>query len=378
MSAVLDSEMNRAGDPGETSSKRPATSYSAVPVESFASVKDELLELMRSNFSWRDEVDVWYRWAYEQSPYAANRCWFVEVEDQRRVGFTALMPRRMLVDGSVHDVAQAANLNVVTEHRGTAAAIKLQRAVTAHVDDSELAFAFGITRNAVAVQRRAGYHDMGVFSRWIKFFRTEHKLESRLPWGVPRRIVAGLLDTGLRAVAAETWNRLPAGWQVEHDPVFDGRFDSLWAAAASQFGTTTERTSQYLQWRFGLDPQRQYRTLAVTNAKGELQGYAVYLYPDPEQTLPFGAIIDLMFVDQVALNAVLDSLSRHLRQAGAVGIQLLSFTLSSVEAALKRSGFIRREAKFHLLVYLNPKWRSREGTVLDRHKWHLIEAEAKF
>lgn len=357
---------------------RPSTNYSVVAQESFQEAKDELLCLMRSNFSWRDEADVWYRWAYEQTPYASNRCWFVETADQERVGFTTLMPRRMQVDGQVREVGQAANLNVVAEHRGTAAAIKLQRAVTSHLDGSNLAFAFGITRNAVAVQRRAGYHDLGAFSRWIKYFRTEHKLRGRIPWNGPRRAVAGALDLGLRLTATETWRRLPAGWQIRHDPPFDERFDAIWEVAAPNWGITTERTSPYLNWRFGLDPQRQYRTLAVQDEQGRLRGYAIYLYPDPEQPLPFGAIIDLLAVDRVALDTVLAALCSHLRCAGAFGVQLLSLTPPFVEAALKRSGFFRRDSDFHLLVHLHPSLKSREAELLNRHHWHLIEAEAKF
>lgn len=378
MDPVVASLPSPETDPRSPANARPSNSYSVVALESCHEAKEELLDLMRSNFSWRDEAEVWHRWAYEQSPYSANRCWFVETANQQRVGFTALMPRRMQVDGRVCDVGQAANLNVVAEHRGTAAAVKLQRAVTAHVDDSDLAFAFGITRNAVAVQRRAGYHDLGAFSRWIKYFRTEHKLRSRIPWNGPRRAVAGVLDLGLRLTAAETWRRLPTGWQVQHEPAFDERFDALWEAAAPNVGITTERTSPYLNWRFGLDPQRQYRTLAVQDAQGRLQGYAIYLYPDPEQQLPFGAIIDLLAVDRVALDVLLASVCSHLRRGGAYGVQLLSFTSPLVEAALNHSGFFRRDSDFHLMVHLHPDLKSREAELLDRRRWHLIEAEAKF
>jgi len=115
-------------------------------------MKPEILRLMRDNFSWSQQADVWHHWAYEQSPYRPNYCWFVETEDQETVGFTGLMARRMKVAERVCDVGQAANLNVQAEHRGTAAAIKLQRALISHVEESDLALAFGITRNAVAVR----------------------------------------------------------------------------------------------------------------------------------------------------------------------------------------------------------------------------------
>ncbi len=361
-----------------TKVSRPSVSYTVVEAVSPEERTDGILRLMRENFSWSREADAWHHWAYEQTPFAPNRCWFVETEQQETVGFTALMPRRMKVAESVHDVGQAANLNVQAEHRGTAAAIKLQRAVVAHVDRSDLAFVFGITRNAFAVQRRAGYRDLGMFSRWIKLFRTEHKLQGRIPWKWPRTAAAGVLDAALRLRAHETWYRMPRGWQVQHDLPFDERFDALWEAAAPSFGIATERSSAYLNWRFGLDPQYEYRTLAVQNERGELRGYAIYLFHDPEESLPFGAIIDIMAVDQDSADAVLSSLSSHLRKSGATGIQMLYFGSPLIEGALQRCGYFRRSSDFHLLAHLNPSLQQREAELLDPALWHMTEAEGKF
>jgi hypothetical protein len=156
-------------------------SYTVAAAPVAATEKDDILRLMRANFPWGHEADQWYRWGYEQSPYRPNSCWLVETESRERVGFTSLMPRRMKVGDEICDVGQAANLNVSPQHCSGIAAIKLQRSLIAHVDQSDLAFVFGITSNAVAVLGRAGYRDLGNFSRWIKFFRTEQRLQARIP-----------------------------------------------------------------------------------------------------------------------------------------------------------------------------------------------------
>ena len=369
-----------AESPAGSSAKsaRPSVSYTVTAARSADAMKSEILRLMRDNFSWSQQADVWHHWAYEQSPYRSNHCWFVETGDQETVGFTALMPRRMKVAERVCDVGQAANLNVQAEHRGTAAAIKLQRALISHVDESDLALAFGITRNAVAVQRRAGYRDLGTFSRWIKLFRTEHKLRGRIPWTWPRQAVAGVVDAALRLRARETWLRMPRGWQVQHDLPFDARFDALWEAAAPRFGIATERSSAYLNWRYGLDPQLKYRTLAVQNERGALRGYAIYQFRDPEESLPFGAIVDVMAVDSQSANVVLASLCSHLRRLGATGVQMLYFGSPLIEEALQRCGFFRRSSDFHLLAHLHPSLQPREAELLAPACWHMTEAEGKF
>ena len=116
--------------------------YTIAAPATAADVKEDLLRLMRSNFPWGHEADVWYRWGYEQSPYRPNVCWLVETEARERVGFTSLMPRRMKVGETICDAGQAANLNVAAEHRNALAAVKLQRAVVSHVDQSDMALAF--------------------------------------------------------------------------------------------------------------------------------------------------------------------------------------------------------------------------------------------
>lgn len=352
--------------------------YTIAAPATAADVKDDLLRLMQSNFPWGHQADLWYRWGYEQTPYRPNVCWLVETEAHERVGFTSLMPRRMKVGETVCDVGQAANLNVAAEHRNALAAIKLQRAVVSHVDQSEMALAFGITRNAVAVLCRAGYRDLGGFSRWIKFFRTEHKLSRWIPWGGLRRAVASVVDLGLRLRATETYQRLPAGWQVLVDPPFDERYDELWQAASTHFAVATERTSEYLQWRFGRDPQQEYRTLAVQDSEGRLRGSVIYLFPEPEVTVPMGVIVDLLAADTIALQVLLAALCRKLRQEGAVGIQMMYFGSPLIESGLRRFQFFRRESEYRVLAYLHPNHRDRQAELLAPSCWHVTEAEAKF
>lgn len=341
-------------------------------------VKSDLLRLMQANFPWGHQAEQWYRWGYEQTPYRPNVCWLVETEARERVGFTSLMPRRMKVGEAVCDVGQAANLNVAAEHRNALAAIKLQRAVISHVDQSDIAFAFGITRNAVAVLCRAGYRDLGGFSRWIKFFRTEHKLRRWIPWHGLRRAVASVVDLGLRLRATETYQRLPAGWQVLVDPPFDERFDELWQAASSHFTVVTERTSEYLQWRFGRDPQQEYRTLAVQDSEGKVRGSVIYLFPELEVTVPMGGIVDLLAADTTALQVLLAALCRKLRHEGAAGIQMMYFGSPLIESGLSRFQFFRRESEYRVLTYLHPNNRDRQDELLDPARWHVTEAEAKF
>ena len=358
--------------------RRTPMNYTIAAAATAAEVKEDLVRLMRSNFSWGEQADIWYRWGYEQSPYPSNVCWLVETETRERVGFTALMPRRMKVGDTVREVGQAANLNVAAEHRNALAAVKLQRAVVSHVDQSKMALAFGITKNAAAVLCRAGYRDLGGLSRWIKLFRTEHKLARWIPWKWPCRVVASVVDLGLRLRSSETFRRLPAGWQVLFDPLFDERFDDLWRAASANFSVATERTREYLHWRFGSDPQLQYRTLAVQDSDGRLRGSAIFLFPDPEESLPLATIVDLLPADTEALEAVLTALCQQLRREGAVGVQTLYFGSPLMVTTLGRFNFFRRESEYRLLAYLHPMFRDRQTELLDPAGWHVTDAEAKF
>lgn len=352
--------------------------YSISAATTASDVKPELLRLMRANFQWGHEADVWYQWGYEQSPFQPNVCWLAETPTRERVGFTTLMPRRMKVGVEVRAAGQAANLNVNSEHRSGLAAIKLQRALVQHLDQSDLAFAFGITRNAGPVLTRAGYRMVGNFSRWIKFFQTEYKVRRRIPWALPCRAVSAVLDLGLRLQSRETYARLPKGWQVLLDSPFDERFDALWQVASSHFSVTTERTSEYLNWRFRHDPQLEYRTLAVQDSEGRVRGVAIFLFPEPGELPQLGGIVDLLPADAQGLDALLAALCRHLRREGAIGVQMMYFGSPLIEAALQRFKFFRRDSDFQLLAYVHPRLRDQQTELLNPTGWHLTDAEAKF
>lgn len=158
----------------------------------------------------------------------------------------------------------------------------------------------------------------------------------------------------------------------------DARFDALWEAAAPRFGIATERSSAYLNWRYGLDPQLKYRTLAMHNERGELRSDAIYQFRDPEESLPFGATVDVMAVDPQSAHVVPASLSSHLRRLGATGVQMLYFGSPLIEEALQRCGYFRRSSDVHLMAHLHPSLQPREAELLAPACWHMTEAEGKF
>ena len=104
----------------------------------------------------------------------------------------------------------------------------------------------------------------------------------------------------------------------------------------------------------------------------------IYLFPDPEETLPLATIVDLLPADSEALEALLTALCRQLRREGAVGVQTLYFGSPLVESALGRFNFFRRESEFRVLAYLHPRHRDRQAELLNPARWHLTDAEAKF
>jgi hypothetical protein len=341
-------------------------------------IKHELLPLMRRNFVWGSDADIWYRWGYEQTPYSPNSCWLVKTDQHEPVGFTTLMPRRMKVGERVCDVGQAANLNVTAEHRSGSAAIKLQRALVNHLDQSELAFTFGITSNAVAVLKRAGYADLVGFARWVKVLRTEHKLPTRIRSPLIRRGLGRMLDVALRWRCGDPLARVPKGWSVHVDPPFDERFDDLWEVASWRFPIATVRDRQYLNWRFGLDPHCSCHSLAVADSGGRLHGYLIYHLIQETDLVSVCEIVDLLPLDESALRLLLLTLSNRLRATGCARIEMLYCGAKWVQRMLARCGFFRRPSQHHLLVRWNQRLSDRNAELLIPEAWHMTYAEAKF
>ena len=178
----------------------------------------------------------------------------------------------------------------------------------------------------------------------------------RLPRRVPR-IAAVAASAGLRAIDAVLLAAARGGIEVAEAPttVFDERFDRLHDQVAAAVPCTVEKSSAFLEWRYGAGtPREPMRLLTVTDG-GALAGYAVLRTSTHDE----GFILDLTTLPdrRDVARALLAAAVRRFWEdrAFVVRYRYLPSPVSPSPRDLRRLGFVIRTEGGRALPGIGPE-----------------------
>lgn len=337
--------------------------------------QEELLSLVNRNFKKTDSQ--WFNWSHRQNPFGDNYFWLArEKEAGKLIGSTGLLPRRMSSSSQPLLAGQAEGINVDEEHRGAQAALKLQRALIAHLPETELDFVFGMTETAAAVFKRCRYQEIGAFHNWVKPIRSEYKFKDKIRTTILRKGVASLVDLSLRLYSLESRIFLSHRIKVNFDAPIDERFESLFSEN-SNGSITVARTREFLEWRFRHEPDTRFHILTLENPQQELLGYMVYILGESGRNGDYAAgIQDFFYRDQKSLKQMFAVFCEYTRQIGIESIVINYFGKNEVMKLLTRFGFFQRRSTIKVFVHPNQYKPDFDiEPILDPNRWHLTNAE---
>ena len=359
---------------------QPVLSQSSRAVE----VADQSSVMLADLVLDRDDVEgVWDRGFevcpqrienYMTSPYGVGTIWAYRPEGRTIHGAIGLHAQKLSLGGKVHSVGQIGNLAVDMKYRSVGPAVRLQRALLASLDGSDRTLIFGITSKAVHVLKRAGCKPVGTAQRWVKILRSETQLKKRLRPPLFAKTAAPLVDIGLRMMSREMFPRRSAGVTVGMGLAFDSRFDRLWERVAAKFPIATQRTAEYLTWRFCGGSDSPYQVLWIADANKELLGYIVYEVRNRDVV----EVADVLFDGTPALDRLLIEFLRHIRASedriSAVSISWFGSTL--LADRLKRFGFHSRPEDLQTFVYGDSATLAdAEPQIFDTEQWYLTGSD---
>lgn len=329
--------------------------------------RDDIILLWKRNFP--DLPRKRYDWIHQKNPHGKALSWAaLEIDSGSLVGTTSLFPRKMNVNGKTVRVGIAGDFAVNQEHRGSNAAIKLQRAAVASMNQNNFKFIYGISnRKAEPVQLRVGYVLLGKFDRWAKLLKTTKYFKaSPLHW-----LMSKPLDFIMKNLSKEGRYRRTEGYTIEKLNSFDQRFDLLWKKASRQFNIIGERSKDYLNWRYLQSPHKNYHLFSLARKDNqEVWGYIVYYIENK-----VGFIADMLFLNfGSAFESLLSEFILYLRGQDVESISILLFGCLPLEKKLKSFGFVRREEESRILVYLD-KNSPYADFVLNGSNWLLLEGD---
>ncbi|MCX7425347.1 MAG: GNAT family N-acetyltransferase [Planctomycetia bacterium] len=321
-----------------------------------------ILALWRRNLP--EAAATRFDWLYETGRAAS---WIVRDEKGEAMGSIGLMARAMKVFDQSQPAGQPIDLNVDRRHRLGGIAVRLQRTVTAEVEQGRLGLIYGFPNaQSEPVLRRVGYRSLAQVGRWAKPLTTDEVLEKWLRRRSARKVAATALDAALRLVSPETFYRRPKNLRVEVTDRFDERFDRLWEVGRERFGIVGQRTADYLRWRFAECPGARYRTFCLSDADDRLLGYLVYSRRDGVAYLA-----DFFFAEPAHFDVLLSEFIRVMRQDHAKAIVTIYTGAASVAGRLVHFGFRRRASSWTAMVHAP----AADEQFWDEENWFLTRAD---
>ena len=307
-----------------------------------------------------------YDWLYRRNPDGEAALWTIrKVETGELAGFTVALPRRMLTDGRVTTCWNGADFSIRRKFRTLGVAMKLRRAAKEGVDAGEAEFLYAHPNAKMQlIHEKVGHSPVGEMVRYALPLRYAPYFKRRLPGRWLPTMAGAALDTV--GACRRCWR--PHCWksdvQVEETPMFDDRFDQLFADAQPARRIVGVRDSTYLTWRYGDNPA--YRTHAVLARRaGHLVGYALFtcaeevthvkdIFTGPEEGVAEDLIVALV---------------RHARRGKkSTSVSAIVLEGNPLEETFIHAGFTRREDTSQMFGYAR-----REGplgeTLSDRNNW---------
>ena len=251
---------------------------------------DAIVELAGRSLGWaNDERDRdFFRWKHLENPFGPSPGW-AAFDGDRMVAFRTLLRWRFAQAGTQLEMVRAVDTATDPDHQGKG----LFRRLTTEAVESLAAGGVDAVFNTPNDQSRPGYLKMG----WSVLGRPTLMVQPSSPWSLVRMSRA--------RVAAGKWSTpVPVG-----EPVRDVVDSLVEPAARKRTGWSTERTREYLAWRYGFEPLH-YRAVEVRG------GHAVFRVRDR------GPLREVALVEWLSPEADPGAVRRLVRSAGDYAVAI--------------------------------------------------------
>ena len=331
-----------------------------------ASLVDALHRFLTPHLT-REQSEARFTWLYGPGPHGTPRVWIARASGGSVIGAAAAFPRLLRLGAEEEQGWVLGDFCIHPEYRSLGPAVQLQRVFLEEARAGALRFWYDFpSASMVAVHRRLGLRPTHEVVRMAKPLRVERKLEPILRSRLLASLVAAPANWILRVGDARDGKA--EGYEIGLESGRCGpEFTHLDRNASKDWGLSTVRSAEYLNWRFRDHPLQRYEVLAARRG-GELQGYVVFT--EPVRGADCG-IADLVGEDgSPVLEALLRALLARLR---AAGVGTASFPLLETHAwtpRIQRLGFRPRE---RTPVVIAGQPRDACMAHLERGgRWHLL------
>lgn len=304
-----------------------------------------IIELFNASFPVKIDRAHW-QWKYADNP-AGFPLISVASQGTKIVGHICLNPVLSRIKGKTVRSAQAVDMMVSKDYRGTRLIVQLAKLCTEHLDGGYADFSFGfpVPRFRPLTRRFLGWSEAVVIPQWVKVTNPVYVFRRPLSrfallQKYARRV--GSACSRLRWPALTSKNHESRISRISH---FDQRLDHLWDDVSSEFTIATIRDCRYLNWRYS---HPNYHVYAIAEPD-RIDGF-VALRTTMWEGWHIGSIVDLLARDNQAAYRLLRAALDHFFQVRTDLIRCWMTKSSPYCKPLRQLGFIPRPSPFQLMI----------------------------
>ncbi len=280
-----------------------------------------------------------FEWLYCAGPHGSARAWVLcESGEHEIFGVAAAFPRRISFNGNRRLVWVLGDFCLDERYRSLGPALQLQRACLngVCVSAGDVCYDFPSER-MMAIYNRLSISRAGELVRWAKPLRANRRIEGIVRFTPLAKAIGAPVGFALEHI----------GWKGQANDIrfelFTGRcgeeFSALNRQVCSQPGIFTDRSAEYLNWRYLCHPADKYEILTARRTD-TLVGYAVFASESGQ-----ARIVDLCSLNEPPLvAALLDAVSKQVKPRGVETLSLNAGNAHPWTSVLERAGFRRRES----------------------------------
>lgn len=329
--------------------------------------KEILLGILRSN---RNRPEFHYEerhhWLYFNNPCGPATAWVIwDEKNEYPAGFTAVYPRKMLLNGKEYTCWNCGDFSIEKKYRTLGVAIQLRKEARRHVDEGRIPFLYAHPNNQmVHIHLKAQHKEIGHMKRYVLPLRVSNYLKERhfgkMAGLALDPLVAGMIKFRFRK-SGEYENLSKAEMN------FNGQYRALAEEINAAFPVVGLRDEIYLSWKYKNHPIYNYELFNYYE-KGKLTGYI--LYYENSQTLnitEFVCIPDRR-VQQNLLSTFINFCVRT--KTNICNISTVTQEYNPVIPVMKHDGFkFRDDATSSVIAYsADPELKA---LVEDGRKWFM-------
>ena len=319
----------------------------------------------RENFSYEKR----YNWIYQNNPDGKAIPWIIwEEKNKIPVGFTAVFPRRMLVNGEEEICWNCGDFSIEPKYRSLGIALQLRKEAKKEVENGRVSFLYAHPNDRMKiVHLKAGHQQLGYMHRYSLPLRMNDYFQTKLNSELLAKAIAVPVNQVLNMNLLFHRKKVRLESVLFEIPEFNDQHEKLFWEFAKSYSVIGVRDKTYLNWKYLENPNFQYMLMNFFSGK-KLIGYIVFSKND----FVIRIVDYIVFPEELMKNVLLSFLRKVRRVFSKVtSVSVVTFETNPIVKILKQLNFqYRTDATSTVITYTKPESMLNQ-IIYSKDNWYL-------